>query len=226
MKAKPSAIPTGEEGKNPDGSWAKVVSEKDKRKKRKEDKKKQTIEKPSSFEKKEEEHRRHQSVDGRRKSASKKIIEELFATVNPAETETEVLSIRRTKKQDLLFVLKKGRNFFTFSSRVTEAPKEKASVSPLVTKRSLEISDLDETAEIKDVEEALKKAVDRTDLEMSCRLLNLHGVVKMAAVQLPDADADALLKAGKIKIELLSLIESLIEKQLFFWLEFESDGRD
>ncbi|XP_043474822.1 uncharacterized protein LOC122506601 [Leptopilina heterotoma] len=134
------------------------------------------------------------------KAPPKELIAELFATVNPAETKTEVLSIRRTEKQDLLFVLKRGQDFSTFSGKVTEALKGKARVSPLVTKRSLEVRDLDETTEIQDVTNALKKALGRTDLEISCRLITLRGAVKMAVVQLPEADADVLLEAGKVPV--------------------------
>ncbi|XP_043464407.1 uncharacterized protein LOC122499895 [Leptopilina heterotoma] len=121
-------------------------------------------------------------------------------SVDPSETGTEILSIRRSRKQEMLVILRRNQGVSSFSSKLAEALKDKADVCPIVTKRSLEIRDLDETTEVDEVTEAVSQTLGRTDLEMSCRLIPLSRGEKIAVVQLPEADADSLLKTAKVKI--------------------------
>ena len=63
----------------------------------------------------------------------------------------EVLSIRRTRKEEVLLVLKKGGDVSAFRKELDLAVGERAQISALVSTRSLEIRDLDETVEKEEV---------------------------------------------------------------------------
>ena len=73
----------------------------------------------------------------------------------------EVLSIRRTRKEKVLLVLKKGGELSAFREELDQAIGEKAEISALVSTRSLEIRDLDGTVEKEEVVSVLCLALDR-----------------------------------------------------------------
>ena len=77
---------------------------------------------------------------------------------------------------------------------------EKAQISALVSTRSLEIRDLDETVEKKEVVSAVCLALGRPALEGSCRLFTHLGWVKTAEIRLSEVDAARLLQLGKLRI--------------------------
>ena len=77
---------------------------------------------------------------------------------------------------------------------------ERAQISALVSTRSLEIRDLDETVEKEEVVAALCLALGRPALDGSCRLFTRFGVVKTAVIRLAEADAAHLLQLGKLRI--------------------------
>ena len=56
----------------------------------------------------------------------------------------EVLSIRRTRREEILLVLKKGGDVSAFEKELDRAVGEKVDVKSLVSKWSLEVRDVDE----------------------------------------------------------------------------------
>ena len=77
---------------------------------------------------------------------------------------------------------------------------EKASVSALVSKRSIEIRDFDETVEKKEVMVWHGMALGRPAFIGSCRLFTRFSGVKIAVIQLTEADAAHLLQLGEMRI--------------------------
>ena len=72
-------------------------------------------------------------------------------------------------------------------------------ISALVSKRALEIMDLDETVEKEDVVAALCLALGRPGFNGSCRLFTCFREVETAVIQLTKADASRLLQLEKNK---------------------------
>ena len=75
------------------------------------------------------------------------ILKEMKAKVDPRKVGLEVLSIRRTRKEEVLPVLKKGGDVSAFRKQLDQAVGERAEISALVSTRSIEIRDLHETVE-------------------------------------------------------------------------------
>ena len=73
------------------------------------------------------------------------------AKVNPQNSEAEVLSIRRTRREEILLVLKKSGDVSAFEKALDQAVGEKTSEKSLVSKRTLEVRDLDETVRREEV---------------------------------------------------------------------------
>ena len=88
------------------------------------------------------------------------ILKEMKAKVNPQNSGAEVLSMLRTRKEEILLVLKKGGNVSAFEKAVGQ----RAEVKSLVSKRSVEVRDLDETITREEVVAALCIALGKPDL--------------------------------------------------------------
>ena len=73
------------------------------------------------------------------------ILKAMKARVNLQDSGAEVLSIRRTRREEILLVLKKGGDVSAFEKALDRAVGDKADVKSLVSKRTLEVRDLDET---------------------------------------------------------------------------------
>ena len=73
------------------------------------------------------------------------ILKEMKGKVDPRKAGVEVLSIRRTRKEEVLLVLKKEGDVSAFRKELDLAVGERVDISALVSTRSLEIRDLDET---------------------------------------------------------------------------------
>ena len=101
------------------------------------------------------------------------ILREMKAKVDPRKAGLEVLSIRRTRKEEVLLVLKKGGDVSAFRKELDLVVGERAQISALVSKRSLEIRDLEETVEKEEVVSALCLALGKPAFEGSCRLFSL-----------------------------------------------------
>ena len=83
------------------------------------------------------------------------ILKETKAKVNPRKAGLEVLSIRRTRKEEVLLVIKKGVDVSDFRKELDLAVGERAQISALVSTRSLEIRDLDKIVEEEEIVSAL-----------------------------------------------------------------------
>ena len=83
------------------------------------------------------------------------ILKEMKAKVNPRKAGLEVLSIRRTRKEEVLLVIKKGVDVSDFRKELDLAVGERAQISALVSTRSLEIRDLDKIVEEEEIVSAL-----------------------------------------------------------------------
>ena len=128
------------------------------------------------------------------------ILKAMKAKVNPRNAGAEVLSIRRTRRKEILLVLRKGGDISTFEGALDQAVGEKAEVKSLVSKRSLEVRDLDETVTREEVVAALCIALGKPDLGDQCRLYKRFGGVQTAVVRLTEADARSLLGLGSIRV--------------------------
>ena len=122
------------------------------------------------------------------------------AKVNPQNSGAEVLSIRRTRKEEILLVLKKGGDVSAFEKALDQAVGQKAEVKSLVSKRSVEIRDLDETITREKVVDALCIALGKPDLRDQCRLYKRFSGVQTTVVCLTEADARSLFGLGKLRV--------------------------
>ena len=103
------------------------------------------------------------------------ILREMKAKVDPRRAGLEVLSIRRTKKEEVLLVFKKGGNVSAFREELGRAVGERAETSALVSTRSLGIKGLHETVEKEEVVPVLYLALGRPVLDGFCRLFTRFG---------------------------------------------------
>ena len=117
------------------------------------------------------------------------ILKAMKAKVNPQNSGAEVLSIRRTKKEEILLVLRKGGYFSAFEKALD-----------LVSKRSVEVRDLDETITREEVVAALCIALGKPDLGNQCRLYKCFGGVQTAVVCLTQAHARSLPGLVKLRV--------------------------
>ena len=128
------------------------------------------------------------------------ILKEMKAKVDPGKAGLEVLSIRRSRKEEVLLVLKKEGDVLAFRNELDRAVGEEAEILALVSTRFLEIRDLDETVEKEEVVSAMCLALGRLALEGYCRLFGRFGGVKTTVIQLAEKYAVRLLQLGKIRI--------------------------
>ena len=70
----------------------------------------------------------------------------------------------------------------------------------MVSKRSLEVRDLNETVTREEVFAALCIALGKPDLGNQCRLYKRFGGVQTAVVRLTQADARSLFGLGKLRV--------------------------
>ena len=120
-----------------------------------------------------------------------KILKAMKAKVNPQNSGAEVLSIWRTRKEEILLVLKKGGDVSAFEKALDKAVGQRADVKSLVSKRSLEVRDLIVTVTREEVVAALCIALDKPDLGDLCRLYKRFGGVQTAVVCLTEAALEA-----------------------------------
>ena len=92
------------------------------------------------------------------------ILKAMNAKMNPQNSGAEVLSIRRNKKEEILLVLKKGGDVSAFEKALEQAVGQRAELKSLVSKRSVEVRDLDETITREEVVAALCIALGKPDL--------------------------------------------------------------
>ena len=95
------------------------------------------------------------------------ILKEMKAKIDSRRAGLEVLSIRRTRKEEVFLVLKKGGDVSAFHEELDRTVGEGVEISALVSTSSLEIRDFDETVETEEVVSALYLALGRPALERS-----------------------------------------------------------
>ena len=105
------------------------------------------------------------------------ILTAMKAEVNPQNAGEEVLSIRRTRRDEIFLVLRKGGDVSAFEKALDQVVGGKAEVKSLVSKRSLEVRDLNETVTREEVVSALCIALGKPDLGDQCRLSKRFGSV-------------------------------------------------
>ena len=101
------------------------------------------------------------------------ILKAMKAKVTPQISWAGVLSIRRTRREEILLVQKKcggGGDVSAFEKALDQAIGEKVDVKSSVSKRSLEVRDLDETVTREEVVAALCIALGKPDLGDDSRL--------------------------------------------------------
>ena len=96
--------------------------------------------------------------------------------------------------------MKKGGDVSAFEKALNQAVRQRSEVRSLVSKRSLEVRDLDETITREEVVAALCIALCKPDLGDQCRLYKRFGGVQTAMVCLTEADARSLLELGKLRV--------------------------
>ena len=128
------------------------------------------------------------------------ILKAMKAKVNPQNAGAEVLSIRRTRREEILLVLKKEGDVSIFEKALDQAVGEKAEVKSLVSKRSLEVRDLDQTVTREEIVAALCIALGKTDLGDQCRLYKRFGGVQTAVIRLTEAYARSLFGLGRLRV--------------------------
>ena len=116
------------------------------------------------------------------------------AKVNPQSAETEVLSIRKTRRDEILLVFRKGGDVSVLEKALDKAVG-------LVSKRSLEVRDLELTLTREEIFSALFVALGKPDLGDQCRLYKRFGGVQTAVVCLTEADARSFLRLGRLRVE-------------------------
>ena len=112
--------------------------------------------------------------------------------------------MKETRKEEVLLVLKKGGDVSAFRKELDRAVEERAEFLALVSTRSPEIRDLEETVEKEEVMSALCLALGRPALDGFCRLFTRFGGVKATVIRLAEADAARLLQLSKVRMQLRS----------------------
>lgn len=122
------------------------------------------------------------------------------------KTGNQVVAIRRTKKKELLILTKNGKDTADFVELAKKTLSgTDAQVTPLIATKTLEIRDIDETAEKEDVEAATKESLGNdAPANVSCVLFDGYGGMKIALITIPEQAADVLLEKGKIRINLVN----------------------
>ena len=128
------------------------------------------------------------------------ILKAMKDKVDPQNSGAEVFSIRRTRREEILLVLKRGGDVSAFEKAINQAVGQKADVKSLFSKRSLEVRDLDETVTREEVVAALCIALDMPELGDQCRLYKRFGGVHTAVVRFTEADAWSFLGLGKLRV--------------------------
>ena len=99
------------------------------------------------------------------------------ARVNPQDSRAEVLSIRRTRREEILLVLKKGGDVSAFGKALDLAVGDKADARTLVSKRTLEVRGFDETVTREEDVAALCIALGKPDLRNQCKLYKRFTII-------------------------------------------------
>ena len=116
--------------------------------------------------------------------------------------QTNVRGIRKTRNGGLLLELSTGEKLQPgFVQHIKETVQQAASITELKPKATVEIRDLDSLTEDKEVEEAIKSAIESTTEDVRIQLTPPNSREQVRAfVTLSTESAEKLLKLAKIKI--------------------------
>lgn len=134
------------------------------------------------------------------------LLKQVKKDVNPSKTGNEVTSVRKTRNNELIIVVKKDEKVCILAEAVSKAVGDRAAVSTLKRMKKITIRDLDETVETQDVIDEVKNALDKADsnVDIQCRLNKSYGGCQVALIRTEERIADFLSKKGKIRIGLVN----------------------
>lgn len=133
------------------------------------------------------------------------ILKKLNSSEDLKENE-EVLRVRRTRKDELLIVLKKNKSSEAFNQKVAKSIQDMAELKPLYSRPTLEIRDIDEMASKEEVIEGVNKVLGGTSTnnEIDCTMLRGYAGMQIALIKLPGRAAENILNKGKVRIGLVN----------------------
>lgn len=121
------------------------------------------------------------------------------------QSQKAVEKIRRTKKDELLIVLKKNAESAKFRDAAAVALGQNAQLTTLSSKKTIEIRDIDETVEKATVLEKVKELLpENQGVAMECTLVKSYGGTQAALVTLPSREAMHLIEKKRVLIGLVS----------------------
>ena len=153
------------------------------------------------------------------------VLSDIKVKINPADTGTDIRSIRLTKGGEIL--LDRGietKDLQAFLDEVKTTLGKAGVVKNLVPRVALELLDLDSTTTTEDVEEALKRELEGRNGEMKVSISkpNRRGQV-IAFVEMSEQVGNKLLENSRIKI---GWINSKIRPRIFVPRCFKSSAWD
>ena len=110
------------------------------------------------------------SVSAKDGESYAEILKVMKARVNPQSSGAEVLSIRRTGREEILLARKRSGDVSAFKKGLDRVVGEKADVTSLVSKRTIDVRELNEIVTRKEVVAKLSIALGKPDLGDQCRL--------------------------------------------------------
>ena len=120
--------------------------------------------------------------------------------VNDGESYADILKTMKAKVNPQ----NTGAEVLAFQKALDQGVRQRAGVKSLVSKRSLEVRDLDETIAREEVVAALCITLGKPDLGDQCRLHKRFSGVHTAVVCLTEADTRSLLGLGKLRVKSVS----------------------
>lgn len=129
------------------------------------------------------------------------VLRELRAKAKPEESGTEIKAVRKTRKGDMLLELGPNtKDKASFSSALKKILGERANITTLEPKETLEFRDLDSLTTTDEVQTAVNDMLGNTDdVRITLTNPNSRGL-RMAIVQLNHRQAARLLETARIKI--------------------------
>lgn len=129
------------------------------------------------------------------------IIKEMKRSVDPKQMDTNVVGLRRSRKNDILIVVAKGSKTENFSAAIQNALKEKAEVTALdydpVT--YVDIRDIEEDTTQEEVISCIEKIIGE-ESGIKCKMKPCFAGTQMATITVRRKYADQLMKQGRVRI--------------------------
>lgn len=128
------------------------------------------------------------------------ILKELSEKVTPKKDGEEFKSIRKSKAGEYIFALQENASLPAMQKLFQEALKDKARITALTRKTTIEVRNIPDFTTQEEVKEALRKEIgDETEISCSLRQAFYSGTMT-AVVTLPASVASDLLQKEKIQI--------------------------